>query len=273
MNLHKEINRVLAPQTAWKNLKKSCDQNIQALGENHRIHDKNGEGVLWRNQPNRISPDGSLPCATVDKSNLTNEEGLSYALFNSREKKLGPYQIISYESPLLRRKKKQTEILNVKCDLVAYHEKKKQLVAVEVKLNPGSKDTSLQHGILQSMLYGYLLQHSLATAPHRLSRQVQVCLNEWCLQGIKNEPEINSVAYALAAPKAYFQESLRMHGELAEWTQKAIRIKDTQFSKFWVLEYDKIKPGKNCNRSRCIPQADFKVSFFSNVKKLAEFCQ
>lgn len=185
--LHAEINRILDPQTDWKGIREFCDQNIEQLGDSLRINDANDEGVLYVGGRRLIRSDSDkLPSASVALKNLKNEEGLSYALFNGRQKPVGPYQIISWESPLLRPNKTVSGIPTVKCDLVAYDAKNKQLVAVEVKLNPESDDTNIQHGLLQSMAYGYLLQHSLKTDRSGLRRQVQMCLEKGATKNTKD---------------------------------------------------------------------------------------
>jgi|GEM_PF-4533755 len=270
--LHKEINRILDPQTAVKGIKDFCDRNLNQVGKSLRVNDNKGEGVLFVGGRKLITTDNcQLPSALVNLKNLKNEVGLSYAIFNARQKPMGAYQIISWESPLVRHTSRVPGNLAVKCDLVAYDAKSKQLVAVEVKLDPENDDTNIQHGLLQSMAYAHLLQHSLKTDRSGLRHQVQRCLRKWCCEKQANLPEVRTVACALAAPKEYFRASLKTHGEKL-WISKAIKTKDAHFSKFWVLEFDCIKSEGESRGSKCIPQTNCKVRLFSDVNELAKFC-
>lgn len=275
--LHTEINRLLHPQTAWENLRDFCDQNVEKLGDSLRINDAKNEGVLYVRGRKLIRRDGDLlPSTSVAPETLQNEEGLSYAIFNGRHQPLGSYQLVSWEAQLLRPVRRVAGFLKVKCDLVAYDAIAKQLVAVEVKLNPESDDTSLQHGLLQSMAYGHLLRHSWETNRSGLERQLQTCLRAWCGKEQDELPEIESVVCALAAPKQYFKESSELYGGQSRWFSRAINIKDAHFSKFWVLECGDITGVEVADRRgnpQLIPQTACKAKFFTNVNTLAEYCR
>ena len=272
--LHKEINRILDPRTAVIGIKEWSDQAIEQLGNVLRINDTDGEGVLYVGNRRLIKVNGhKLPSAQIDLKNLTHEEGLSYALFNGREKLVRrSHQIISWEAQLLRRTRKVSGIPAVECDLVAYNANKQQLVAVEVKLNPESDETNIKHGLLQSMAYGYLLRHSWKTDLAGLRMQIQKCLTKWCDQETKQLPKVKSVACALAAPKDYFQKSLMHNRDTIEWLNKAIKAKGAPFAHFWVLEHDDIKFTKKAESSKCLPQMNYKVRFFSDARSLAKYC-
>ena len=277
MTLHEKINEIidndLAPQDALNSIRDFCDEHINNLGERLRINDIQGEGILYVGDRNMLVVDG-LPSASVDRRNLDNEEGLSYALFNGRQNPVGDYQIISYESQLLRRTNREADgILTVKCDLVAYNAIQNNTIAVEVKLDPRSRDTNLQHGMLQSMAYGYLLQHSFNINTIGFGQQVRMCLNNWCGQNDNNDLNINSVHYALAAPKQYFQESLERYQDRTEWFRELIEIDAIQFSGFWVLEYDGIRSDTEDENHRCIPTADYQVTLLSNLEDLSQHFQ
>jgi hypothetical protein len=284
LSIHDEINRVLHPLYAWGGIQGFCDWNVTKLGDNLRISDDAGEGVLFINRTNNLfrTENYRLQCAAVHQRNITREVGLSYALSNGRENPVGPYQIISWEAPLLRRIRTDNDILDVKCDLVAYDATAEQLVAVEVKLNSGNDDTKIQHGLLQSMSYGYLLQHSLNANSSGLRRQVQMCLDQWCGIELDELPTIKSVACALAAPKQYFRDSLTLDGNLnhekIDWLQRAIDIDNSGFSKFWVIdgEYEiktAVEVGDTLGANYRLPQiVDCRISFFDNVNQLAMYC-
>jgi len=238
------------------------------MGQSLRINDGKGEGVLFvnRGKPTLVRFVDSLPQASVHRRNLENEVGLSYALFNARCTPIDHYQLISWEAPLLRPTKGLSEILKVKCDLIAYNAKHKKLVAVEVKLNPENDATTIQHGLLQAMTYGRILQHCLEKDRPALEQQVKKCLSEWCRQEVQ-AATIKKVAYALAAPKEYFVQSSGMYG----WVEKAVRIRDVHFDGFWVLNYGSVVASRKSSDSRCIPTVDCDVSRVSGVKDLPGF--
>ncbi len=271
-NLHDEIDRVLAPETAWKSVKKFCDDNFDDIGHNSRINDKEGEGVLFVGSRRLVATKhDALPQATVNKRNLNREVGLSYAIFNGRSNQLNGYQIIAIEAPLLRRKKNLREILAVKCDLIAYKRETGQLVGVEVKLKPENDATNIQHGLLQAMAYGQILQHCFNADCDGLERQIRKCLSDWCCQPNSNA-KVNSVAFAIAAPKDYFSESLAMHGKAADWIHKALKATKVPFAGFWVLDKCVVESIHTNDANKVIPTTDCKVTIAPTVKKLRDSC-
>lgn len=209
--------------------------------------------------------------AAVDNQNVDTEVGLSYAIFNARRRPIGGYQIISWEAPLLRRVTKLSGVFNAKCDLIAYHAKKGQLVAVEVKLRPEHDATNIQHGILQAMAYGYMLQRCLDINQCLLQQQVQRCLKELCHQEVQT-PKVESVAYALAAPKGYFRESLNMHGKAGGWIRKAAGIKTVSFAGFWVLGNDKVVPRRSARAGTCCPTIECDIKRIATIGELGKWC-
>lgn len=270
--LHDKIHRVLAPKTAWEGVKGFCDESINKLGDNIRINDEHDDGVLFVRSTGLVASEDGWARATVSKDNLTNEEGLSYAVFNGRQKPIGTYQIIAREAPLLRPTKTLRGVPRVKCDLIAYSRRKSQLVGVEVKQDPQNDATNIQHGLLQAMAYGYILQHCFNADRDGLQRQVRKCLSDWCCQPNSNA-KVNSVAYALAAPKAYFSESLAMHGKAADWIHKALKATKLPFAGFWVLEKCRVESIETNDPNKVIPITNCTIRIARNVKTLYESCR
>lgn len=279
--LHSTIKYALSPQAAWDNVReKFCDKNIDILfrHNNLRVNDIQGEGVLFKSRNlTRFEQTEGL-CASIDRTNLSREIGLSYALFNGRKKKINDYQLISWESPFLR-KLTERDVENsdtVSCDLVAYNAKEKTLVAVEVKINPDSEDTHLEHGLFQSMTYGHILHYIFKTAKDGLRKQAKICLERWCEQNCGNTPEINSVGYALAAPLDYFCTSLKLLGQRSKWINEATNLGDARFSGFWVLNNTKITEldsEPNVKNLRCFPHMECDVEICPDVQKLIAYCE
>ncbi len=274
------LDREIARGLDWEGQKDLCDDNIKTLGDRWRINDDRGEGVLFAKRALVDSDDG-LPQATVARSNLENEVGLSYALFNARDEiSVSPngYRIISWEAPLLRPTARGLGVPTVRCDLIAYNAQEKRLVAVEVKLNPENEATEIQHGFRQAMEYGHILQQCLITDERGLKQQVDNCLRRWCKQ-VDQCPEVKEIAYALAAPKKYFSDSLRMYKEQGkECLRGEIDINPQDFDAFWVLDCRKVQAtevdevDEADGDSRVIPTVDCNIKRLGTLKDLENHC-
>lgn len=283
--LHSIIKHALtlSPQAGCEHvrsefIKKNIDILIQ--DENFRVHDDRGEGVLYKSRELTRFEKTERLCASVDRKNLDREVGLSYALFNGRKKQMNDDQLISYESPFLRKctRNKSPEADSVSCDLVAYNATEKTLVAVEVKINPDNEDTLLDHGFLQSLTYGHILHHILKTDKDGLQKQVKTCMEMWCEQKCENTPEIESVGFVLAAPLDYFCRSLELLQLRSWWINEATCLDDARFLGFWVLEEPKsTEIGSKRERKNgniySFPLTECNVRICSNVQELIAYCE
>lgn len=258
--LHEAIDRaIFDSESPWEPIQQLCIGKIAERQDRWLVSGEDGNGVLYVSK--RGGPDFR---ARVDKNTLRNEEGLSYALFNSRNA-IHPYgySIISYEAFLLR--PKQT----VKCDLVAYSEDASSLLAVEVKQIPDSSATRIEHGLLQAMCYGYILKCCNAKDSQSLGRQIGICLEKWCSRenGVR---QVSDVAYVLAAPKEYFTRSLRIASK--EWIQGVIDNSRVRFEGFWVIDGE-VQGEPTNGSSKVIPTIDeCNVTRAEDVKTLSELC-
>ena len=259
VRLHQAIDQAIAREEPCESLGTFCNNAVNGLGNAWCVNREDNEGVLF----SRNRGEGPEFQASVNEETLLNEEGLSYALFNGR---LGPRndrQIISYEAFLLRPKR------TVKCDLVAYHSEESRLVAVEVKLNPFNNATEIKHGILQAIAYGKILQRCHNDHHGQLAEQVGICLNQWCGQEGGPQP-IDKVAFALAAPRGYFVDSLHMLDP--KWMNDVIAAAGVAFDGFWVLNKMMLNAYPADDGEGVVPTIEYEPEIAADVEKLVETC-
>lgn len=242
---------------------------IVDLGDNWRVHDNNGEGVLFVGDRVLHPIEGNpLPAAATAPRNLAREVGLSYALFNHRHQALGEYRVVSYESPLLRPVHDGAG-LKLSCDLVAYGPEN-QLVAVEVKVRPENAATRIEHGILQAIAYGYALKGCLHNHGEQLQQQVATCLQHWLEEEGAQAP-VNGIAFAVAAPAEYFRASLQVIQK--EWLRQTINQADQAglpFAGFWALGNGQVEGAPVGDNGRVCPIVEGDVQICPTVDALVD---
>jgi hypothetical protein len=150
-----------------------------------------------------------------EEKNLNREVGFERALFNlgsieynkHKENISHHLNILSYESPLVRKKKGN---LNVqignpfaRCDLIGVT--LNNLLALEIKTNPYNQNTNLPFALIESLFYGYILSyHANGKNRSEVLAEVNFCKSEYR----KNSAEISKnfdVLYSIGAPKKYFE--------------------------------------------------------------------
>ena len=210
---------------AWEDVRQFLDMCIKT--QPIRIHDNKNEGVFYHND---------MPA--VDISKINQEEGLSYAIFNSREHLNIPKKIIGYEAYLLRQPEQFLKAQTVKCDLIAYNSDPHDLglTAIEVKKDPSQENTSLEFGMLQARAYGYLLTRLHAMEIDSLKKQISYCLKNY-YNNDDYDGKIKYISFALAAPNSYFQKLLRNNPDIRNFLKPLEEDYFTLgFDGYWVIE-------------------------------------
>ncbi len=164
--------------------------------------------------------------ATCNKDPKNKEVKLTRALFNSYNKnknsffKLGPrkVQFLYYEAPLLRQKAGKYSG-QVHCDLIGIEEEKKELIAIENKVENGDRP---RKAFWQALGYGILLKYLLEES-HLNESAKRFC--------IKNLSEY-SVHFCAAAPKDYFERKRRYNPFDLVKRYESFRKNNTNFPAF-----------------------------------------
>ena len=145
------------------------------------------------------------------------------------EKEPKPFTIVSYESPLVR-KKTDRATFHVsrnfaKCDLVAIADD--LIAAVEVKTEPDKYGTCLPHALIEALAYGYLLSfHIRKDDIGKLNDEIGLCVRHYRRQsGIREKVEYKVACY-VAAPKRYFVEHFVASKKSKKWYD--IRLSETR---------------------------------------------
>lgn len=247
LNTYKRIQVNEYALRAWEDVRQFVE--ICIATQPIRIHDEKKEGLFYHTK---------RPAATIDNSKISQEEGLSYALFNSREILNLDTKIIGYEAYLLRQPQKFSNAIGVKCDLVAYDPKKFELTAIEVKKKALEESTKIEFGMLQAKAYGYMLTRLHAMKYNLLKQHIAYCL-ESNYSNYKNfDGKIQKISFALAAPKSYFTDSLRNNSQLQSFLEPLEKTYFTLgFGGYWVIDDDCVKNIKGTgNGKKCIPEFD-----------------
>jgi hypothetical protein len=219
---------------AWEDIRHYLDMciNTQPI----RIHDSEKKGVFHHDEKR------------LNQKKLSEEEGLTYALFNSREYLKLPEEkkLIAFEAYLLRKPESFPKAATVKCDLIAYNPDKRgpkkhelELTAVEVKKDPSKSQTNLKFGMLQAKAYGYLLTRLHAQEINLLKEHITHCLGSYYENNKNDEYDgrIKYISFALAAPESYFLESLKIYPNIGDFLAP---LEEPYFSLvfdgYWVIE-------------------------------------
>jgi hypothetical protein len=202
--------------------KKEITKTVTALNnaDNLRIFDDKAGGVLRGPKRSRAKREnkntGNLLC---QKRYLTaNKMEVPYfkAVFNlpnhSFKASDVTVQMIGYESPLMRQKRRKTDnvtnsVRAISCDLVGLTTNH-QILCIEGKVKPHNDATDIVYGILESFAYGVCVDYFLS-APHHeemFVEEVLACVAEFHPIRERIRLENCTAAYSLAAPIEYFSE-------------------------------------------------------------------
>lgn len=160
----------------------------------------------------------TLCCDSGNIQSKITEPVYSRAIFNSG--RLGVYQLIAYETPLMR---KRTNSINpeisgrqVSCDLLGIS--KGEICCIEVKINPFDKSCRPTYALLEGLAYCICLNWILKINPLDLSREIDLCCKSF---GIKASNLPEKATFAIAAPMDdYFLPYWRMEDNTEEWFQR-----------------------------------------------------
>jgi hypothetical protein len=138
-----------------------------------------------------------------NKGKTPSEVPYMRALFNDRS--LSPYNLIAYETPLMRKKNKHTTKgisgREVSCDLLGINDN--ELCCIEVKTVPDSTGTIVPYALLEGFAYAVCLQWILNNRKQDLIDEIKYCNDR-----INFNQPINpaKVTFAIAGPdKDYFR--------------------------------------------------------------------
>ena len=220
--LNKEISSVLRVIREKKSQKKipaaigSFKRNIETClktlqPKNLRVYDGKQGGALCgpiKTRKRLEDAQASSLKLRCDKKYLEHGRGgkaseVPYmrALFNERA--LGPYKIIAYETPLMRKKNKNNPDIKgraISCDLLGIN--KTELCCIEVKTVFDTGATVLPYALLEGFAYAVCLNWLLRNEKTALLNEIDLC----CERAKFLPPsKIAKVTFAIAAPhKDYF---------------------------------------------------------------------
>lgn len=209
------------------NLKTEIEEQLIALysSEDLRIFDKESGGVLRGPAESRQSYEFShtnngviLGCdpKNIDKNNM--EVPYTRALFNSGS--IGNYQLMSYEAPLMRKRRENTNPdisgRQLSCDLIGIN--KNEICCIEVKVDP-FKDACLPgYALLEGFAYSVCLNWILRINPLELSQEIKLCCRHFKANA-SHLPE--KATFAVAAPiDEYFLPYWKIEGQSEEWFRR-----------------------------------------------------
>ena len=231
-NLNKIINASLELDAEW--LSGFLAEADGLIPSNLSVHDPDKGGILW--VANRKQEDRETHMATVDRKNLTNEVGLSRAMFNQRAIPIEgqEHKCISFEAPLLRRDRGSGS-RKVACDVVCLSaEPPWRLTAVEVKIK-GGPATNLNYAILEARAYARYLQYALDHYPDELRQEINTCLGRYHPgEEAKVSPDDLTVGYTVAGPQQYLAEQFDNPKALSI-IDRLSQEPDSCFDGFWEL--------------------------------------
>lgn len=199
------------------------------------IRSRKNEREHWDNQNNFIEL-----CCIEEK--LKSEEGFHRALFNLKSynytnfktKKIQKLDLLSYQSPLIRKKNKLNPKIGrlfARCDLVGVGEK--YLATIEIKVVPYGENTRLPFALLESLFYGYILQqHAEGQNRLDLQQEANFCKREYGREKIKLDKNFD-VYHFIGAPQNYFKgyiidknEKLTKYFNTKKWLSQAASIEN-----------------------------------------------
>lgn len=227
-------------------MKEEIEEQLLTLyrSDDLRIFDNENGGALRGPVESRQSYEFSyteneifLGCdpQNIDKNNM--EVPYTRALFNSNS--IGDYQLMSYEAPLMRKRRENTNPdisgRQVSCDLIGIN--KNEICCIEVKVDP-FKDACLPaYALLEGFAYSVCMNWILRINPLELSQEIKLCCKHFKANA-SHLPE--KATFAIAAPiDEYFLPYWKAEGQSEEWfkrrKQEAEALEDIILSEYREL--------------------------------------
>lgn len=209
-----------------KNLMEKRLNDLQNA-DNLRVYDQDG-GILRGpiRSRKRFKLKHKLLCherfMTKGSGKTSSEVPYMRALFNDRV--MDGYDIIAYETPLLRKKRERKDGRALSCDLLGF--KNKELCCIEVKIVPDNAATNLPYALLEGFSYAACLDWLIRNHSHEINQELSLCCNSFGFP--IPSTVVDKATFAIAAPKidyfkAYAIKKFKNHS--LEWFKR--RIKET----------------------------------------------
>ncbi len=212
--------------------------NILHSSDDLRVFDNNNGGALRgpknsrKKYENFTSQGIDLLCdakyMTHGKDDQPSEVPYMRGLFNARS--IGSYEIIAYETPLMRKKdKKKNPAISgraLACDLLGIDKEKKEICCIEVKTVPDLRQTFVPYALLEGFAYAFCLDWILKKCPAELANEMKLCCDE--SGSMFSSPQMVgwNVTFAIAAPyRDYFAPYVQKNSanQSREWFNRRFK--------------------------------------------------